>query len=167
MKFRHHPTSLNKGPILPVCAATTRHRKQSRFLGFTLIEVMIVVAIVAILAAVALPAYSDYVLRAQLVDATNQLSATRSKMEQHFQDNRTYNTSGTFTSPCLTSVTAGSFTVACTADTLTDTTYTITATGSGATSEFIYTINEAGTRATTRTKWGHTSTTSWLMKSSD
>lgn len=132
--------------------------------GFTLIEVMIVVAIIAILASIALPAYNEYVLRARLVEATNELSTMRARMEQHFQDNRTYQTSGSFTAPCLTSTTSGLFTVNCTGN-LAATTYTITATGSGLVAAFTYTINQAGTRATLASKWG-TSTSCWLTSSS-
>ena len=54
--------------------------------GFTLIELMITVAIIAILAAVALPAYSTYVTRARITDAVKGLSEMRLKMEQYFQD---------------------------------------------------------------------------------
>ena len=68
--------------------------------GFTLIEVMITVAIVAILAVVALPSYREYVVRGQLANATNGLATIRAQMERHFQDNRTYATSGTFVTPC-------------------------------------------------------------------
>lgn len=134
--------------------------------GFTLIEIMVVVAIIGILAAIALPSYQDYVLRSRLVEATNEMSSMRARMEQHYQDNRSYATVGTFTSPCLTTTTLDTFSVGCTGA-VTTSTYTITATGSGATASFTYTINERGVRATTGSKWGHTSTTCWLMKSSD
>ena len=71
--------------------------------GFTMIELMITVAIVAILAAIAYPSYRNYVIRGQLVEATNNLSALRANMERYFQDNRTYvdlnGTNGIY-SPC-------------------------------------------------------------------
>ncbi len=76
-------------------SANARHRPR----GFTLIELMITVAIVAILAAIALPSYRDYILRGQVVDATNGLAGMRADMERFFQDNRTYATTGTFTTP--------------------------------------------------------------------
>ena len=139
--------------------------------GFTLIEVMIVVAIIAILASVALPSYQEYILRSRLVEGTNELSTLRARMEQHFQDNRTYATTGVFTAPCLPTVPgrpkAGTFTVECAAADLTATTYIITATGSSQTASFTFTVNEQGIRATTGSSWGHTSTTCWLMTKGD
>jgi type IV pilus assembly protein PilE len=58
--------------------------------GFTLIELMITVAVIAILTAVALPSYTDYVTRSKFVEATTHLSDLRVKNEQFFQDHRTY-----------------------------------------------------------------------------
>jgi type IV pilus assembly protein PilE len=53
--------------------------------GFTLIEVMVVVAIIAILAAIAIPNYADYVTRSKVTDAVSGLSEMRVRMEQYFQ----------------------------------------------------------------------------------
>ena len=121
--------------------------------GFTLIEVMITVVIVGIMAAIAYPNYRDYVIRGYLTDATTGLSAMRADMERYYQDNRTYasRTSGetTVSPPCLTATTAGSFTLACTgSDELTDTTFKITATGSGPVNGFIYSIDQQNNRHT-------------------
>jgi len=59
--------------------------------GFTLIELLITVAIIGVLAAIALPAYSDYVTRSKFVEATGNLADLRVKMEQFYADNRRYN----------------------------------------------------------------------------
>lgn len=52
--------------------------------GFTLIELMVVVAIIGVLAAVAIPAYSGYVARAQVTEATGLLWSAKSPMAEYF-----------------------------------------------------------------------------------
>jgi type IV pilus assembly protein PilE len=140
--------------------------------GFTLIEVMVTVAIIAILAAVALPSYSAYVMRANVMDAAKGLSEMRLKMEQYFQDYRSWQPPAPAPQPC----TAGSlaplpanterFTFACTA--LSANAYTVTATGVGSMAGFVYTINEANVQATTGAAAGWpTCATRWILKKSE
>lgn len=52
--------------------------------GFTLIELMIVVAIIGILASVAVPTYMDYITRAQVSEATNLLGGLRSPIVENY-----------------------------------------------------------------------------------
>lgn len=131
--------------------------------GFTLIEVMIVVAIVGILSAIALPAYRNYIIRGRIPEATSSLSATQVQMEQWFQDNRTYQ-SGTTTSCGVAMPTNTSyFTLTCTAPTTT--TYLITATGTGSMAGFVYTIDENAAKTsaiTAGSNWSATSNTCWI-----
>jgi type IV pilus assembly protein PilA len=54
--------------------------------GFTLIELMIVVAIIGILAAVAIPAYQDYIARAQVSEAVSLLSSGKAALAEHYAD---------------------------------------------------------------------------------
>ncbi len=132
--------------------------------GFTLIELMVTIAIVSILAAVALPSYSDYVIRGRIPQATNNLASMRVKLEQYFQDNRTYVgacADGTVAPPLPAS---DDFTYTC--PTLTATTYTVQAAGTGKMNGFTYTIDQANTKTTTAvpTGWGTAPIACWVVK---
>lgn len=142
----------------------------SRANGFTLIEVMIVVAIVGILATIAVPSYQSYLRRGQLQDAFSQMSAYQLRMEQSYQDNRHYrDPDDDDDDACARDVpTTKYFTFSC--ETPTAQTYTLTATGNSGslTDGYVYTVNQAGDRRTTKYAGSAQSpaATCWLYRSS-
>ena len=64
--------------------------KRSLQKGFTLIELMIVVAIIGILAAVALPAYQDYTKRARVSEALSLMSGAKASVAEYYSTNNTW-----------------------------------------------------------------------------
>lgn len=113
--------------------------------GFTLIELMVTVAIVGILAGIALPIYTSYIARGKLQEASSNLLAMKTKMELYFQDNRTY------LGACAAGTVAPKptglkyFDINCT---LTAATYTISADGSGDLAGLSLTIDQGNGRRT-------------------
>ncbi len=133
--------------------------------GFTLIEVMIVVAIVAILATIAIPAYGEYVQRSRIIEATTRLSDFRVRMEQFFLDNRTYASGGACGIPDPAVTASDAFTVACVLGA--NNSYTVTATGVGGKNMtgFAYTIDQNGAKQTTGLPGSWTSTAGcWVVR---
>ncbi len=80
--------------------------------GFTLIELMIVVAIIGILAAVAIPAYGDYTARAQAAEAMTLLDGLKTPMTEAFTNDASWNVaniSGVLTGKYVSAVTSGTW----------------------------------------------------------
>jgi type IV pilus assembly protein PilE len=133
--------------------------------GFTLIELMIAVAIVGLLATIAYPAYTQYVRRGKIVEALGELATLRVRLEQHYQDNRHY---GSSASACGVSMpTQPSFTFSCTwGSSTTSQTFVATATGkaSAGMDGYVFTVDDSNTQRTTQFEGAAVSATCWLKK---
>jgi type IV pilus assembly protein PilE len=134
--------------------------------GFTLIELMVTIAIIGILASIALPIYSTYIMRGKIPEATNNLSSLRIKLEQYYQDNRTYVTSGTTCGVTLPAT--KNFAYSCGGTSGATESYLITATGDATQGMggFTYTIDASGTARTTAVppNWGTTPVDCWIIR---
>jgi len=128
--------------------------------GFTLIELMVALAIIGILLSIAVPNYSDYIIRSRIKEATSALAAKRAQMEMYFDNKHSYElppakvpkdphacnedttTSKVFTFKCDPDPDAIS--------------YTLQAIGGGAMTGFTFTINQDNVKATTAAPSGWT-----------
>jgi type IV pilus assembly protein PilE len=113
--------------------------------GFTLIEMMIVVAIIGILSAVAIPAYTNYVVRARTAEAFTALGGLQPAAEQFWANNRTY--VGMTAAEIPGETTNFKYSV----PTATTSAYIAQAVGQNKMAGITYTINQSGTRTTTIT----------------
>ena len=149
MNIEHNtvPYFVTRSAARPAHLVATMSRRS----GFTLIEMMVTVAIIAILAAVALPSYQSYVTRGRIPDATSNLAAKRVRMEQFYQDNRTYAGAPAGNLDDRTSPYFDFSALQDGADTRSDTGYTLFARGKGAMTGFTFSVNQANARTSTVT----------------
>ena len=135
-----------------------------RHSGFSLIELMITVIIAAILAAVALPAYRDYSLRARVTEALSQLSAGSLRLEQFYQDTHSY---GTSTACGVAMPKTDKFSYSCKIG-ASDQSYLLTATGvaTSGMQEFSYTLDQSANKSTLilPTSWGSVPVNCWVAQ---
>ena len=110
--------------------------------GFSLIELMIVVTIVGILMAIAVPNYTDYLIKGRIAGASSGLSTRRVQMEQWFQDNRTY--VGAVCPVAADTTSSEFFDFSCVSGA---TTFVWTATGKARMAGFTYTVDQNGNKS--------------------
>lgn len=133
--------------------------------GFTLLELLIAVAVVGLLATIAYPAYTGYVQRGKIAGALGELSTARVRLEQFYQDNRHY---GSTASTCGVAMPAADgFTFSCdwgpggTAQS-----FLLTATGdaSAGMNGYVYTVNHTDQQVTVQFDGATVNAPCWLKK---
>jgi len=108
--------------------------------GFSLVELMVVVAIIGIVTSIALPSYTDYVRKGRAAEAPSILANLKVRMEQYYQDNRTY-----VGGPCAPASGAKYFAYTCNNTTVA--TFQLVADGVGEMANFQYTVDQSDVRS--------------------
>lgn len=124
--------------------------------GFTLIELMITVAIVAILAAIAYPSYKQYLIRANRSEAQAYLMDLSQRQQQYLMDARAYTGSETTLGASQPSRVADNYTITITVGSGLPPSFTITAapkSGTVQSGDGNLTINQAGAKTWTGGVW--------------
>lgn len=155
-----NPSARGRATAWRAAAGSLRRARQR---GFTLIELMIAMAVLALLSALAVPAYTDYVRRGALSEAFGVMTSYAVQLGQYYQDNRSYANACTN----LGLPTATRFSFSCTTQSATG--YVIQAQGNTGSNVagFTFTLDNAGARATTAAPSGwSTNANCWISSRS-
>lgn len=133
-------------------------RQRSRAHGFSLLELMIAIVIMAIVTAFAVPAYADYILRGRLNAGAALLKSTGERLALAYSDNRHYAGAAGACAIAAFSDRDSSFSFTCAA-TAGGQGFLVTATGTGPTTGFRYSLDEAGVGRTLAVRSGWSSAT--------
>jgi type IV pilus assembly protein PilE len=117
--------------------------------GVTLIEVMVVVAIVGLLAAIAIPAYNDYVTRSRRSDAFTALETVRAAQEM-YRAERGFYIGINYLAGCSSNMAGDNYTISVATGAAPATTFTVTATptsGGSQKKDFCFQINQDGNQS--------------------
>jgi len=139
--------------------------QDNRQRGFTLVELVIAVAVIGILAAIAVPAYTAYVQRGKIAAALGDLGAVRVRLEQYYQDNRDYGSTATGCGVPMPAPTG--FTLSCNwGPGGTSQGFLVTATGqaSAGMGGFVYTVNQADEQKTVQFGGETVDAACWIKK---
>lgn len=130
--------------------------------GFSLVELMVAVAIAAIIAVFALPSYRDHTLRSYIPEASSGLQLSALRLEQYYQDHRSY-LNGKACGVTLPTSQRFSFTCTSPAD---GQSFELTATGTNVMAGFTYTLDQQGQPRTTTLPegWGTAPVDCWIIK---
>ena len=134
-----------------------------RIQGFTLIEIIVSVGIIAVIATLALPSYSDYVRRGRLAEAFDALGAYKLRMEQAYQDGGNYGVTA-----CAVGVPASTsnYQYSCTLSNAGQG-FAAAATGIGSMTGFTFTTDAAGINGTTQFRGTAVVANCWLTRSGE
>ncbi|TXH78075.1 MAG: prepilin-type N-terminal cleavage/methylation domain-containing protein [Thauera aminoaromatica] len=154
------PPVARGSPSLPpdVILGSKEIMQMSKQAGVTLIELLIVVVVVGILTSIAVPAYTDHIVKGKIAQGVSALSESKVRMEQVFNSERAYNCTVKF-DPIFEGTPFDIAVSNCSA-----TTFTMTATGKSANgmSGYTYTINQSGEK-TSKTPSVSSAQACWLM----
>jgi len=128
--------------------------------GFTLIELMVAVAVVAILSAIALPSYSAYIFRSKIPAGLDGLATYQARMEQGYQDTGSY---GTAASCAATIPAIANFTLACTLSSAGQG-FTANIIGTGPLVGVAYSVDQDGKRMTLTHPRGTPTQSCWSIR---
>lgn len=127
--------------------------------GFTLIELMVAVAVIGILTAIALPSYQRYVFRSKIPAGLEALAAYQARMEQGYQDTGNYGLN-----TCSTTIpTVANFTLVCTTSN-SGQAFTVTLSGAGSMAGLSYSVDQDGTRKTLAHPFGVPPQSCWSLR---